>query len=319
LNIKEPDLSLEIAGIKLQNPVIAASGTFGYGQEYEGLLDIAGLGGICTKGLTLNAREGNSGLRLYETPAGMMNSIGLENPGIEAFIENELPHLRKLGPVVIANLSGSTKEEYFEGAKLLDASTVDIIELNISCPNVRAGGMAFGMDPDTAASVTQLVRKVAPNKPLMVKLSPNAPNLIAVAQACVNAGADALSLVNTFKALAIDIDTRKPVFDNIFAGLSGPAILPIALRMVWELYENVTVPIVGMGGIASTADALQFLIAGATAVQIGSATFAYPPLMTEVIAGIMEYMKENGFMQLSQLSIRKAGKYVAFPKKLPSE
>ena len=301
---KEPDLSVTIAGVKLKNPVIAASGTFGYGREYEGFLDIAGLGGICTKGLTFNGRAGNTGMRLHETPAGLMNSIGLENPGIGAFIEKELPRLAVLGPAVIANLSGGTADEYADGARLLDASCVDMIELNISCPNVKAGGMAFGLDPEIAASVTRQVRAAAPNKPLMVKLSPNAPDLRAVACSCVAAGADALSLVNTFKAVAIDIHRRKPVFENISAGLSGPAIRPIALRMVWELYEAVKVPIVGMGGIASTADALEFLLAGAAAVQVGSATFAHPPLMNEIIAGIREYMKEKGFAAVSELSIR---------------
>jgi len=301
---KEPDLSVTIAGVKLHNPVIAASGTFGYGREYEGFLDIAALGGICTKGLTLNSRPGNTGMRLHETPSGLMNSIGLENPGIRAFIENELPRLRELGPAVIANLSGSTTDEYVEGAHLLDASCVDMIELNISCPNVKAGGMAFGLDPETAASVTRLVRSAAPNKPLMVKLSPNAPDLRAVALSCAAAGADALSLVNTFKAMAIDIHKRKPVFENTRAGLSGPAIRPIALCMVWELYEAVKIPIVGMGGIASPADALEFLLAGAAAVQVGSATFAHPPLMNEIIAGIGEYMREKGFAALAELSIR---------------
>ena len=290
----------------MRNPVIAASGTFGYGREYSGLLDIAGLGGICTKGITLNPRPGNPGMRLHETPSGLMNSIGLENPGIESFIENKLPYLRKLGPAVIANLSGSTVDEYTRGARLLDASGVDMIELNISCPNVKAGGMTFGLDPDSAASVTRPVRRAAPNKPLMVKLSPNAPDLEAVARSCVAAGADALSLVNTFKAVAIDIYNRKPVFDNISAGLSGPAIRPIALRMVWELYETVKVPIVGMGGIASAGDALEFLLAGAAAVQVGSATFAHPPLMNEIIAGISEYMKEMGFVETSLLSIKRA-------------
>jgi dihydroorotate dehydrogenase (NAD+) catalytic subunit len=304
----KPDLSVAIAGVKLRNPVIAASGTFGYGKEYAGLLDIAVLGGICTKGLTLNPRPGNAGMRLHEPPSGLMNSIGLENPGIEAFIEKELPNLRKLGPAVIANLSGSTADEYVQGARLLDASSVDMIELNISCPNVKAGGMAFGLDPATAASVTGEVRRAAPNKPLMVKLSPNAPDLAAVARSCVASGADALSLVNTFKALAIDINKRKPVFDNISAGLSGPAIRPIALRMVWELYDEVDVPIVGMGGIASARDALEFLLAGAVAVQIGSATFAHPPLMDEVICGIGGYMEEKGFMDIAELSLRKGGK-----------
>jgi len=305
LKVQEPDLSVNIAGIQFKNPVIAASGTFGYGREYSGLLDIAGLGGICTKGLTLNPRPGNQGIRLHETPSGLMNSIGLENPGIEAFIESELPRMRTLGPVVIANLSGSTVDEYSGGARLLDASEVDMIELNISCPNVKAGGMTFGLDPDIAASVTRQVRRAAPNKPLMVKLSPNAPDLEAVARSCAEAGADALSLVNTFKAMAIDIHNRKPVFDNISAGLSGPAIRPIALRMVWELREAVRLPIVGMGGIASAADALEFLLAGAAAIQVGSAAFAHPPLMNEISAGIAEYMKEKGFIQMGRLSIRR--------------
>ena len=301
----EPDLSVSIAGVKLKNPVIAASGTFGYGREYEGLLDISALGGICSKGLTLNPRPGNSGTRLHETPSGLMNSIGLENPGVQAFIEQELPRLRKLGPAVIANLSGTAAEEYIQGARLLDASAVDMIELNISCPNIKAGGMAFGLDPASASSLTRETRRAAPNKPLMVKLSPNAPDLIAVARSCIAAGADALSLVNTFKAMAIDINKRKPVFDNISAGLSGPAIRPIALRMVWELHEIVRVPIVGIGGIACTADALEFLLAGAAAVQVGSATFVHPPLMNEIVNGIRDYMQEMMFMDTSLLSIKR--------------
>jgi len=301
---RDPDLSVMIAGVKFRNPVIAASGTFGFGQEYEGLLDISGLGGICTKGLTLEKRPGNSGQRLAETPAGMMNSIGLENPGIPGFLENELPRMKKLDTVIIANLSGSTVEEYVRGAELLDSSGVDMIELNISCPNVKAGGMAFGLDSKAAAEVTSAVRNAAKNKPLMVKLSPNAGNLAAIARACVASGADALSLVNTFKAVVIDIRNRKPVFDNISAGLSGPAIRPIALRMVWDLYDAVKVPIVGMGGIACADDALEFLLAGAKAVQVGSATFAHPPLMNEIVDGIRTYMKENGFSYLNRLSIR---------------
>ena len=301
---RDPDLSVMIAGVKFRNPVIAASGTFGFGQEYEGLLDISGLGGICTKGLTLEKRPGNSGQRLAETPAGMMNSIGLENPGIPGFLENELPRMKKLDTIIIANLSGSTVEEYVRGAELLDSSGVDMIELNISCPNVKAGGMAFGLDSKAAAEVTSAVRNAAKNKPLMVKLSPNAGNLAAIARACVTSGADALSLVNTFKAVVIDIRNRKPVFDNISAGLSGPAIRPIALRMVWDLYDAVKVPIVGMGGIACADDALEFLLAGAKAVQVGSATFAHPPLMNEIVDGIRTYMKENGFSYLNRLSIR---------------
>ena len=304
-NTVTPDLSVTIAGIRLQNPVIAASGTFGYGREYAGLIDVSRLGGICTKGLTLNPRPGNSGIRIWETPAGMLNSIGLENPGIPAFIENELPYLRKLGPAVIANLSGSTVEEYIEGAALLNGSSVDMVELNISCPNVKAGGMAFGLDPEAAASVTAPVRRILSGKPLMVKLSPNAPDLIAVARACVNAGADAVSMVNTFKAMAIDVQNRRPVFDNISAGLSGPAIKPIALRMVWELCGEITsVPVIGMGGIACADDALEFLAAGAAAVQVGSATFVHPQTMIEVIEGIENYMIQNRILTTGKISCR---------------
>ena len=305
-----PDLSLEIAGVRFKNPVIAASGTFGFGQEYAELFDVSCLGGICTKGLTLKPRPGNNGKRIWETPAGMLNSIGLENPGIEKFLENELPRMPK-GPVIIANLSGSTIEDYTAGAALLNNSSVDMIELNISCPNVKAGGMAFGLDPQTAASVVEPVRRACTNKPLMVKLSPNAPDLNAVALSCVNAGADALSLVNTFKGMAIDIKNRKPVFDNISAGLSGPAIRPIALRMIWELFAVLNedegkpgVPIIGMGGITNTNDALEFLMAGATAIQVGTANFVNPLVMPEIIEGIKNYMSELGLKKISEISIR---------------
>lgn len=294
------DLSLSIAGVPFKNPVIAASGTFGYGKEYAGLLDIARLGGIATKGLTLEPRAGNTGIRLHETPAGLINSIGLENPGIPAFIERELPALRLLGPAVIANLSGSTLEDYVAGARLLDDSPIDMIELNISCPNVKAGGMAFGLCPTDAAGVTAAVR-AATKKPLMVKLSPNAADICAVGRSCEDAGADALSLVNTFKALAIDIRRRKPVFDNITAGLSGPAIKPIALRMVWELCGAVSVPVVGMGGIANAEDAIEFIMAGATAIQVGAATFARPTSMTEIIDGLETFMARNGFYTIDEL------------------
>jgi dihydroorotate dehydrogenase (NAD+) catalytic subunit len=309
-----PDLSVTIAGVRFRNPVIAASGTFGYGREYAGIIDVSRLGGICTKGLTLRPRPGNGGRRLHETPSGLMNSIGLENPGIPAFIEKELPALRRLGPVVIANLSGASVEEYAEGAALLDGSAVDMIELNISCPNVKSGGMSFGLDPGTAAAVTAAVRRAAPHKPLMVKLSPNAPCPEAVARACVGAGADALSLVNTFKAMAIDILRRRPVFDNVSAGLSGPAIRPVALRMVWELCgalrepgrdpDTPAVPVVGMGGIAGPEDALEFLMAGAAAVQVGSASFARPPAMIEIIDGIEAYMRRRGIASPAELDIR---------------
>jgi len=282
-------LETTLCGITLKNPVIAASGTFGFGAEYGQFFDVSRLGAICTKGLTLHPREGNPGMRVWETPAGMMNSIGLQNPGIPAFLEHELPRMRTLGTVIIANVGGGDLEGYVEGVRLLSAAEdVDIIELNISCPNVREGGMAFGIKSDVAAGVVAAVRRVC-TKPLMVKLSPNAENIAAIARTCENAGADALSLVNTFNALAIDIRARKPVFDNVTAGLSGPCIKPIALRMVWEVVRAVHIPIVGIGGITTWQDAVEFLMAGATAVQVGTATFVKPTAMLDIIDGLDHY------------------------------
>jgi dihydroorotate dehydrogenase (NAD+) catalytic subunit len=309
INEQHCDLSVNIAGINFRNPVIAASGTLGYGSEYAALFDLKLLGGICTKALTLNPRAGNTGIRIWETPSGLLNSIGLENPGVQYFLEKELPRLRQMGPVIIANLSGAASDEYINGASLLNESDVDMVELNISCPNVKAGGMAFGLDSGTAAALTAAVRRVCRNKPLMVKLSPNAPSLSAVALACVKAGADALSLVNTFRAMAIDIEKRRPVFDNIIAGLSGPAIRPIALRMVWELFDalkeaRAQVPIVGIGGIACTNDAIEFLMAGAAAIQVGSATFVNPHTMADIVDGLQQYMKNKGISRLGDISIR---------------
>jgi len=306
-NENQIDMSVNIAGVKLNNPVIASSGTFGKGREYNGIFNISLLGGICTKGLTFVPRSGNKGVRIWETPSGLINSIGLENPGIQSFIENDLDYMRRLGPAIIANLSGASSDEYVKGAVLLDESSIDMIELNISCPNIRDGGLTFGMDSGTAAALVVAVRRVCRHKPLMVKLSPNCPSLTSVAVACVNAGADALSLVNTFKAMAIDTEKRKPVFDNIIAGLSGPAIKPIALRMVWELYEALKgskVPIVGMGGISCTNDALEFLMAGSCAIQVGTATFSNPHTMVEIIDGIHKYMAANKILKISDISIR---------------
>jgi len=305
------DTTVNIAGVNFRNPVIAASGTFGNGSEYEHLFDISLLGGICTKGLTMVPRPGNIGTRVWETPSGLLNSIGLENVGIPNFIENELPFMRNLGPVIIANLSGAESDEYIEGAALLDKSSIDMIELNISCPNVKVGGMAFGLDPGTAAALVSAVKRVCRSKPLMVKLSPNAPNLVSVALACVNAGADALSLVNTFKAMAIDIVNKKPVFDLVSAGLSGPAIKPIALRLVWDLFDALkddgksNIPIVGIGGIACLNDALEFFMSGAAAIQVGSATFVNPHTMTEIIDGLHAYMTSNKITNVADISIRK--------------
>jgi dihydroorotate dehydrogenase (NAD+) catalytic subunit len=303
------DLSVKIAGVHFRNPVIAASGTFGFGREYGSMTDISVLGGICTKGLTLTPRQGNTGIRIWETPSGILNSIGLENPGIHHFIEHDLPYLRQLGPVIIANLSGAESSEYIKGAAILNQSPVDMIELNISCPNVKAGGISFGLDPGTAAALVAAVKRVCTIKPLIVKLSPNAPSLPAVSLSCIKAGADALSLINSFKAMAIDTVNRKPVFDNVSAGLSGPAIKPIALGMVWELIKILRdskshVPVIGIGGIACTNDALEFLMAGASAIQVGSSTFVNPNTMTEIIDGLREYLTENNMSNIGQISIR---------------
>lgn len=299
-----PDLSVRIAGIHFKNPIIAASGTFGYGVEYEHLVDPSLLGGICSKGLTLEPRTGNSGVRIHEIPrGGLMNSIGLENPGIEHFIEHELPTMLSFDTVTIANLSGSTLDTYVEGAKLLDKTCVDMVELNISCPNVKAGGMSFGMTPETAGAITSAIKDVT-RKPLIVKLTPNAPDLVGVALAVHEAGADAISLVNTFQALAIDIDTGKPVFNNVCAGYSGSGIKPIALRMVHDVAKALHrfdkhFPIIGLGGITTWQDAVEFIMAGATAVEVGTATFANPRAMLEIIDGLREFMSRKGFGTVS--------------------
>jgi len=294
-------LETTLCGITLKNPVIAASGTFGFGAEYGDFFDVGRLGGICTKGLTLHPREGNPGLRVWETAAGMMNSVGLQNPGIPAFLERELPRMRTLGTAIIANVGGGDLEEYVEGVRLLSsAEGVDVIELNISCPNVHEGGMAFGIKCDVAAGVVAAVRRVC-SKPLMVKLSPNAEDITAMSVACERAGADAVSLVNTFKALAIDIHTRKAVFDNVTAGLSGPCIKPIALRMVWEVAHAVHIPVVGIGGITTWQDALEFIMAGATAVQVGTATFVQPTAMQGIVDGLEHYCATEQLTSLSAI------------------
>ncbi|MCR4939081.1 MAG: dihydroorotate dehydrogenase [Treponemataceae bacterium] len=305
--VTKPDLSVDICGVKLKNPVIAASGTFGYGSEYSSLIDVNALGGICSKGLTLEARAGNPGSRLVETTGGLINSIGLENPGIRHFIENELPEMQKFNTVILANLSGSSLDTYTQGASLLDKTTLPMIELNISCPNVKAGGMAFGLNPATAAEVTAAVRRET-KKPLVVKLSPNAPDLLAVADAVREAGADAISLVNTFQATSIDIERARPVFANIHAGYSGPAIKPIALRMVYDLCrsmkklpENKQIPVIGLGGIQTWQDAVEFIMAGAHAVQVGTATFSNPSCMEEIISGIRLFMQRKGYTTLADM------------------
>ncbi len=291
---------VDICGIEFKNPVIAASGTFGFGREYDEYFPIKKLGGISTKGLTLNKRDGNKGIRIYETSSGIMNSIGLQNPGVKGFIEEELPFLQEKDTIIIANLGGSTIEDYLEGIELLNKTSIHMIELNISCPNVKEGGMAFGIKCNVASQIVKEAKKAA-KKPMIVKLSPNAENIKEMAYSCVEAGADALSLVNTFIALAIDIYRRKPVFNNITAGLSGPCIKPIALRMVYEVSKTVNVPIIGIGGIMNAEDAIEFIMAGATAIQVGSANFIDPNTCIDIIKGIEMFMEKEGVKSLEEI------------------
>ena len=304
---EEADLSVNIAGVKFQNPVIGSSGTFGFGVEYKTLFDVNRLGGISSKGLTLEPRQGNDGIRLHETPAGLMNSIGLQNPGIPHFIEHELPEMMALKPVAIANLSGSSIETYVEGAKLLDKTDLPMIELNISCPNVSAGGAAFGMTCVGAAQAVSAVRAVT-KKPLLVKLTPQSQELVPVALACIEAGADGISLCNSFQGIAIDIERGVPVFDKLKAGFGGPAVRPIAVRLVYEVVEAINklpeekrVPVIAIGGAATWEDAVEFIMAGASAVQVGTATFANPNAMVEMIDGLAAFMKRKGYRNIEEM------------------
>ena len=304
---QEPDMSVTIKGVRFENPVIGSSGTFGFGTEYASVFDVNRLGGIASKGLTLEPRQGNSGIRVWETPSGLMNSIGLQNPGIPHFIEHELPQMLALKPVAIANLSGSSLDTYVEGAKLLEKTAVPVIELNISCPNVSAGGAAFGMSCSSANTVVSAVRAVT-KKPLIVKLTPQSPELIDVAIACIEAGADGISLCNSFQGVAIDVETGRPVFDKIKAGFGGPAVRPIAVRLIYELYEAIHalpkekhVPIVAIGGIAEWRDVVEFIMAGADAVEVGTNTFANPLTMIECIDGLSAFMKRKGYKTLSEM------------------
>lgn len=294
------NLEVDICGVKLKNPVIAASGCFGFGHEYSNYIDLSRLGAISTKGLTLKGKEGNSGIRIYETPSGIMNSIGLQNPSIPKFIQNDLPIMKGYKTQIIANIGGSDLNEYIDGVKLIEETDIPIIELNISCPNVKHGGMAFGIKCDTASMITKEIRKIT-KKVLMVKMSPNAENIKDMAITLVSAGADCLSLVNTFNAVAIDIYRRKAVFNNITAGLSGACIKPIALRMVRDVRSVVDVPIVGIGGISKFEDVIEFIMAGANAVQVGTANFINPNIMIEIIEGIEKFMIEQNIKSLDDI------------------
>lgn len=295
------DLSVDLAGVLLKNPVVVASGTFGFGREYGQFFDLSVLGGICCKGLTLQSREGNPAPRIAETPMGILNSVGLQNPGVDAFIEHELPFLHQYDVKVIANISGNTPEEYGVMCEKLSEAGVDMIEVNISCPNVKAGGLAYGTRPELAAEVTETAKKHA-SVPVMVKLSPNVTDIAEIAKAVENAGADALSLINTLRGMRIDVNTRRPILKMNTGGLSGPAVLPIAVRMVWEVAGAVRLPILGMGGVSTGEDAAQLMLAGASAVAVGTALFADPYAPLKVRDGLATIAANQGLNAISELT-----------------
>lgn len=295
------DLRVKIAGVELKNPVITASGTFGFGREYNALYPISRLGGISCKGTTLHKRLGNPPPRIAETPSGILNSVGLQNPGVDAFIRDDLPWLKEQGTVVIANLAGSVIADYCEAAEKLDETGVDMIELNISCPNVRQGGASFGTSCASAQEITAAVRKVT-RKPLIVKLTPNVSSVSDIAAAVEDAGADAVSLINTLTGMRIDIRTRRPVLRNNTGGLSGPAVFPVAVRMVWETAKRVHIPVIGMGGIASWEDAVEMMLAGASAIQVGTAMFADAFVPVKIIDGLERYLEKNQIQSVTELT-----------------
>ena len=294
------NLETNAMGFKFKNPILSASGTFGFGEEFSQIYDISILGGICSKGLTLAPRSGNEGIRLWETPMGLMNSIGLENPGVDKFISEELPRMKMYDTIIFANLGGHCEQDYFEGIYTLNDTNVDGVELNISCPNVKSGGMAFGVKSSVAYEIVSKVRKIC-KKPIMVKLSPNAENIPDMATACEAAGADAISLINTVQAMAVDIKNRKAVFDNIYAGLSGPCVKPIALRMVHQAAKMVKIPICGLGGIMNAADVVEFIMAGASLVQIGTANFIKPDIAIDIINDLEVFLDNENLKSLDEI------------------
>ncbi len=299
--LKKPVLAVNIGGLTLRNPVMPASGTFGYGEEYAELINLEKIGAIVTKGLSVKPKTGNPTPRIAETSAGMLNAVGLQNVGIDTFIREKIPFLRSVDTPVIANFFGNTLEEYGEAAKKLsDVPEVAAAELNISCPNVKQGGIVFGTDPRAASEVVTLVRRHF-SKPLIVKLTPNITDITLVARAAVEAGADALSCINTLTGMSIDVYQRRPRLANITGGLSGPAIRPVAVRMVYQVVQAVKVPVIGIGGIVEVEDALEFLIAGATAVQVGSANFVTPGTMAVLVDGIEAYCVQQGIDDIREL------------------
>ncbi|WP_442916691.1 dihydroorotate dehydrogenase [Lutispora sp.] len=300
------DMSVDIGGLRLKNPVLVSSGTFGFGREYSKFYDLNSLGGIAVKGITLKPRKGNKPPRIAETAAGILNSVGLENPGLYGFMEKELPFLKRYKVPIIANISGNTVEEYSIMAQEL-YNSVDAIELNVSCPNVREGGIAFGTKPELIYQVTNAVKKRI-GIPLIVKLSPNVTDISEMALVAEGAGADCISLINTMIGMKIDIENKRPYFDNVVAGLSGPAVKPVALRMVWQAAEKVNIPIIGMGGISTWRDAIEFIMAGAAAISIGTANFYNPYAPIEVLDGIRNYMEYSGLNRIEEIKINRGVK-----------
>lgn len=293
-------INVNFCGVEFKNPVIPASGTFGYGREYEQFYPLSKLGGISVKGTTLHRREGNPGPRVAETPSGMLNSVGLQNGGVGKFINYELPNLVTKDTRIIANIAGSTIEECAELAEKLNGTAVDMIELNISCPNVKQGGAAFGTDCNVAGAVTKAVKDVT-EKPLMVKLSPNVTSIVDIAKSVEANGADAVSLINTLLGMRIDIKTRRPILKNNVGGLSGPAVFPVAVRMVWQVANAVKIPVMGMGGIATWEDAIEMMMAGAGAVQVGAAIFADPYAPVKIAEGMQKFCEDNGINNISEI------------------
>lgn len=296
-----PDMTVNLAGVALNNPIVPASGTFGFGREYAQFYPLSRLGGVCVKGLTLSPREGNPCPRIAETPGGMLNSVGLQNPGVDAFVERELPWLKQQGTKIIANLSGNTLEEYAILAEKLSVPGVDMLEVNISCPNVKCGGLAFGTQPESAAAATKAVRSHT-HLPVMVKLSPNVTDITAIARAVEAEGADAVSLINTLLGMRIDLNTRRPILRNNTGGLSGPAVLPVAIRCIHQVYQAVRIPILGMGGVSSGEDAAELMMAGAAAVGVGTATISDPMAPVRILEELEAFCRSHGVESVSSLT-----------------
>jgi dihydroorotate dehydrogenase (NAD+) catalytic subunit len=297
---KDVSLAVDLAGLSLKTPVMTASGTFGFGEEFADFVDLNKIGAIVVKGTTLKPRSGNPGVRIAETPSGMLNCIGLENPGVDVFLSDILPRISKYDAPIIVNISGSSVEEYGVLARMLDVPGVAAIELNVSCPNVKEGGIVFGTDPKSAAAVVREAKKNT-KKPVIIKLSPNVTDITIMAKAVEEAGADMISLINTLIGMAIDVKSWKPVLGNISGGLSGPAVKPVALRLVWQVAQVVKIPIIGMGGIMTAEDAIEFLLAGASAVAVGTANFVNPSAAQDVADGIEAYLKERNLTDVKEL------------------